>query len=79
MTGACNGCPSSTLTLKHGIEQMLKHYIPQVSEVVSIDEKGEAEPRISDEDLEFQRKFDEELNRVIQEELENMQKEKQNK
>ena len=30
MRGACSGCPSSTATLKHGIENMLKHYIPEV-------------------------------------------------
>ncbi len=33
MQGACSGCPSSTATLKHGIENMLKHYIPEVLEV----------------------------------------------
>jgi Fe-S cluster biogenesis protein NfuA len=33
MQGACSGCPSSTATLKHGIENLLKHYIPEVSEV----------------------------------------------
>lgn len=33
MQGACSGCPSSTATLKHGIESLLKHYIPEVSEV----------------------------------------------
>ena len=33
MQGACSGCPSSTATLKHGIEGLLKHYIPEVTEV----------------------------------------------
>ena len=33
MQGACSGCPSSTATLKMGIENMLKHYIPEVIEV----------------------------------------------
>ena len=33
MQGACSGCPSSTATLKNGIEQLLKHYVPEVSEV----------------------------------------------
>ncbi len=33
MHGSCSGCPSSTLTLKQGIENMLKHYIPEVSAV----------------------------------------------
>jgi len=33
MKGACSGCPSSTATLKMGIENMLRHYIPEVQEV----------------------------------------------
>lgn len=33
MQGACSGCPSSTATLKHGIENLLKHYVPEVIEV----------------------------------------------
>ena len=33
MRGACAGCPSSTLTLKMGIENLLRHYIPEVTEV----------------------------------------------
>ena len=33
MQGACSGCPSSTATLKNGIEALLKHYIPEVTEV----------------------------------------------
>lgn len=33
MRGACAGCPSSTATLKNGIENMLKHYIPEVTDV----------------------------------------------
>jgi Fe-S cluster biogenesis protein NfuA len=33
MQGSCSGCPSSTATLKSGIENMLKHYIPEVVEV----------------------------------------------
>ena len=37
MQGSCAGCPSSTATLKMGIENMLKHYIPEVKEVQPID------------------------------------------
>ena len=37
MQGACSGCPSSTATLKMGIENMLKHYVPEVQEVRPID------------------------------------------
>jgi Fe-S cluster biogenesis protein NfuA len=33
MQGSCSGCPSSTATLKHGIENMLRHYIPEVQSV----------------------------------------------
>jgi Fe-S cluster biogenesis protein NfuA len=33
MEGACAGCPSSTQTLKHGIEELLKHFIPEVERV----------------------------------------------
>jgi Fe-S cluster biogenesis protein NfuA len=33
MHGACAGCPSSTATLKQGIESLLKHYVPEVTEV----------------------------------------------
>ena len=33
MQGACSGCPSSTATLKQGIESLLKHYVPEVHEV----------------------------------------------
>lgn len=33
LQGACSGCPSSTATLKDGIESMLKHYVPEVLEV----------------------------------------------
>ncbi len=33
LQGACDGCPSATATLKHGIEGLLKHYVPEVVEV----------------------------------------------
>lgn len=36
MQGACSGCPSSTATLKQGIEQLLKHYVPEVTEVRAV-------------------------------------------
>lgn len=37
MHGACSGCPSSTATLKQGIENMLKHYIPEVVAVEAVE------------------------------------------
>ncbi|MBN2973677.1 NifU family protein [Roseomonas aeriglobus] len=36
MQGACSGCPSSTATLKQGIEQLLRHYVPEVTEVRAV-------------------------------------------
>ena len=36
MQGSCSGCPSSTLTLKKGVQNLLKHYIPEVIEVVTV-------------------------------------------
>lgn len=35
LQGACSGCPSSTVTLKHGIENLLKRMVPEVSEVIA--------------------------------------------
>jgi Fe-S cluster biogenesis protein NfuA len=36
MHGACSGCPSSTVTLKRGIESLIKHYVPEVESVEAI-------------------------------------------
>jgi len=36
MQGACSGCPSSSATLKQGIESLLKHYVPEVTEVRAV-------------------------------------------
>jgi len=36
LQGACNGCPMATLTLKAGIERVLKEEIPEVKEVISV-------------------------------------------
>ncbi len=37
MQGACAGCPSATMTLKSGIENMLKHYVPEVASVEAVE------------------------------------------
>jgi Fe-S cluster biogenesis protein NfuA len=37
MQGACSGCPSSRATLKHGVENMLRHYIPEVVAVEQVE------------------------------------------
>ena len=47
MQGSCSGCPSSSVTLKSGIENMLMHYIPEVTEVKAIGEEEDDE----DDDL----------------------------
>lgn len=36
MRGACAGCPSASATLKHGIENLLKHYVPEVNAVMAV-------------------------------------------
>jgi Fe-S cluster biogenesis protein NfuA len=36
MRGACSGCPSSTATLRHGIQNLLRHFLPDVREVQSV-------------------------------------------
>ena len=50
LQGSCVGCPSSSLTLKSGIENMLKHYVPEVKSVEEvIDDELE---RVSNQQLE---------------------------
>ena len=41
MKGSCAGCPSSSVTLKNGIENMLKHYVSEVTECVSVEDDPE--------------------------------------
>lgn len=36
LTGACDGCAMATMTLRHGIERMLKEQVPEVKEVVAV-------------------------------------------
>jgi len=36
LTGACNGCPMSAMTLKMGIERILKERVPEVTEVIGV-------------------------------------------
>jgi|TARA_Y100000385_G_scaffold203888_1_gene211239 Fe-S cluster biogenesis protein NfuA len=36
--GACSGCAGSTMTLKMGVENMLKHFVPEIREVESVDD-----------------------------------------
>ena len=43
LAGSCVGCPSSSITLKQGVENMLMHYIPEVTAVQALDEEEEGE------------------------------------
>ena len=38
LQGSCSGCASSTITLKMGVENMLKHYVPEVNAVEGMDD-----------------------------------------
>jgi|TARA_B100001996_G_scaffold9205_1_gene7742 Fe-S cluster biogenesis protein NfuA len=44
LSGACSGCASSTVTLKLGVENMLKHYIPEVKGVEGMDDPNFNDP-----------------------------------
>lgn len=45
LSGACAGCAGSTATLKYGIENMVKHYIPEVTSIDAVhDENSDVEP-----------------------------------
>ena len=46
LAGSCAGCPSSSVTLKSGVENMLMHYIPEVEGVVAVDEDGDEQPAV---------------------------------
>ena len=43
LAGSCVGCPSSSVTLKNGVENMLMHYIPEVTAVISLEEEEDGE------------------------------------
>ena len=44
MSGACSGCASSSITLKMGVENMLKHYVPEVNAVEGMDDPNFNDP-----------------------------------
>ena len=44
MSGACSGCASSSVTLKLGVENMLKHYVPEVNAVEGVDDPEDNDP-----------------------------------
>ena len=44
LSGGCSGCASSTITLKMGVENMLKHYVPEVMSVEGMDDPNYNDP-----------------------------------
>lgn len=76
MTGACKGCASSSVTLKQGVEQMMKHYIPEVVTVTNIEEEDTPEVKAAKEkaDQELKREFEDELTKAIADEMKKMKK-----
>ena len=36
LTGACGGCPMATMTLKNGVERIIKEHVPEVTEVIAV-------------------------------------------
>ena len=44
LSGGCSGCASSTITLKMGVENMLKHYVPEVNSVEGMDDPNFNDP-----------------------------------
>tara|TARA_B100000925_G_scaffold244657_1_gene194529 strand:- start:2106 stop:2390 length:285 start_codon:yes stop_codon:yes gene_type:complete len=44
LSGACSGCASSSITLKLGVENMLKHYVPEVQKVTGMDDPNFNDP-----------------------------------
>ena len=81
MIGACDGCPSSSVTLKQGVERMIMHYIPEVKRVLNKGEEelslDEREKRSNEErkEMEYLDNFNKELDRLIAEEKERMKNE----
>jgi NFU1 iron-sulfur cluster scaffold homolog, mitochondrial len=49
LAGSCVGCPSSSITLRNGVENMLKHYIPEVTGIYEVPQEDEEQ----DQKLEF--------------------------
>ena len=43
LSGACSGCAMSAITLKRGVENMLKHYVPEVTSIIGKDDEEAAE------------------------------------
>ena len=85
MIGSCEDCPSSTVTLKQGVERMMMHYIPEVKRVLN---KGDEELPLEErekksqeerEDMDYIENFNKELDKLIAEEKERMKSEAKKK
>lgn len=61
LAGSCVGCPSSSVTLKQGVENMLMHYIPEVTNVVALEEEAEEEKSESSSSQNPQKSYEERL------------------
>lgn len=61
LAGSCVGCPSSSVTLKQGVENMLMHYIPEVTNVVALEEEAEEEASESSSTQNPQKSYEERL------------------
>ena len=60
LAGSCVGCPSSSVTLKQGVENMLQHYIPEVTAVVALEEE-QSEEDGGESDEKTQKTYEERL------------------
>ena len=78
MTGACKGCASSSVTLKQGVEQMMRHYIPEVKTVSNVEETDTPEVKAAKEkaEKELKKDFEDELASAIADEMKKMKKQK---
>lgn len=79
MTGACKGCASSSVTLKQGVEQMMKHYIPEVVTVNSVEDEEETEEvkkAKAEAEKKLKREFEDELAAAIADEMKKMKTKK---
>lgn len=74
MIGACEDCPSSSITLKQGVEKMLMYYIPEVKRVLNKGdeelplEERERQSNAERKEMEYLDNFNKELDRMIAEE-----------
>jgi Fe-S cluster biogenesis protein NfuA len=61
LAGSCVGCPSSSVTLKQGVENMLMHYIPEVTAVVALEEEQHDEQGEEQSEEGVQKSYEERL------------------